>query len=245
MTKLDTQSWIEHDEQYKSTSNLEYSLKKNREYESVDMFGKNGYKEVIDQLKDIDTHIDIGSGTGWLMAKTSPYFKRVIGIEPSHKAVEISKKLNNQLLNLEYLNEEMISGIKSLNITKPVFLTTGIVLSHIKDFHIKELLKLLNTIPEKSVLYFYEPYGTNIQQNMWHVRSKEWWAKNLSSWNVVFKEVHDGGTKSGIYAIKLSDVAAKNDYTMSAYGKICWFCEGVFNKIKRVWRHILRLLKIK
>ena len=32
--------------------------------------------------------MDIGSGTGWLLGKTAPLFKKVIGVEPSEAATK-------------------------------------------------------------------------------------------------------------------------------------------------------------
>ena len=50
----------------------------------------------------------------------------------------------------------MVDGIKDININDSIFITTSVVLSHIKDYYVEEFLGLLNKLPNNSVLYFDE-----------------------------------------------------------------------------------------
>jgi SAM-dependent methyltransferase len=240
--KKDLQSYKEHDKDYQSVFDLENSKKRITEYENTNLFETLGFKDVSrDVSKYIDYHVDIGCGTGWLLLKTAPYFKKITGIDPSINAINIATEITKEFPHIEYQNKDMIDGIESLTVKEPVFITTAVVLSHIKDYYVKEFLKILNTLPKGSVLFFDEPYGTNIQQNMWHVRSKKWWADNLEEWDLTFKD-HSGLYTHGIYGVKVGKENRINLYTMSIKENILWFIEGIKNKIKRIIRGIKRIL---
>ena len=240
-TELDTQSQKLHDADYKTVFNLENSRKRIAEYDAINLFSANGFKPAVERSSPtINTHIDIGCGTGWLILKTSPYFKKVIGIDPSENGTKVARELTKGLPNVEFIVRDMIEGVTSLNLKEPVFITTAVVLSHIKDFHVAEFLKTLNSIPHGSALYFDEPYDTNIQQNMWHVRSREWWANNLQEWELSF-EAKPGIYPHGIYGKKVGKENRKNTYAMSLGEHVIWFFAGISNKIKRLGRGIRRL----
>lgn len=188
----DLKSFEAHDKDYGNYFDLEKSKKVANEYLQTKVFEQLGFKKMIDDLNGkIKIHIDIGSGTGWLVMATSPYFGKVIGIEPSQKAVDIAAQIlkENNLANVSFVVKDMIDGIISLDIQEPVFITTATVLSHIKDYYVKEFLEIVNKLPIGSTLFFDEPYEKNIQQNLWHIRSKEWWAKNLNNWDLNFRGV--------------------------------------------------------
>ena len=240
--KKDTQSYKEHDRDYKTVFNLENSIKRIKEYDEVDLFGKSGFAEAVEKAKkDVHTHIDIGCGTGWLLLKTAPHFERIIGIDPSEYAIISAKEITRDYPNVEYQNKDMIEGLEALNVKDPAFITTAVVFSHIKDYYVKEFLKILNTLPKGSVLFFNEPYGNNIQQNMWHVRSKKWWANNLEEWELDFKD-YPGLYTNGIFGKKVGKENRVHFYTMSFKEEILWFIEGIKNKIKRLIRGIKRIL---
>jgi len=68
----------------------------------------------------------------------------------------------------------MIEGMQLVSKEQPYLITTSAVLSHITDEHVIEFLNYLNLYsPVGSAIYFYEPFGKNIQTNLWHVRSKQ------------------------------------------------------------------------
>jgi len=240
--KKDTQSYHEHDKDYQTVFNLENSIKRIEEYDEMDIFTKNGFAEAVEGAKkNADVHIDIGCGTGWLLLKTSPYFKRVIGIDPSEHAILSAREITKEYPNVEYQNKDMLDGLETLKVTEPIFITTAVVLSHIKDYYVKEFLKILNTLPNGSVLFFNEPYGTNIQQNMWHVRNKKWWADNLEEWDLIFKD-HSGIYTHGIYGVKVGKENRTKIYIMSPREHVKWTIQGISTKIKRFFRGAKRVL---
>jgi hypothetical protein len=138
----------------------------------------------------------------------------------------------------------MIDGIVELNLSEPSFFTTSTVLSHIKDYYVKEFLKLMDNAPKNSVLYFFENYDKNIQQKLWHIRRKYWWAKNLSEWELIFFDLENNGYKSGIYGTKVEKRNVKNHYIPSFKENVIWFFDGVKNKILGIFRYLKKQLKI-
>lgn len=240
--RTDTQSYRLHDSDYKTVFNLENSKKRIEEYEEQNLFAKNGFRDAIKRLpQQINTHIDIGCGTGWLLLKTAPHFRRVIGIDPSENGTAIARELTKNLPNVEIITQDMLNGLSSLHLDAPVFITTAVVLSHIKDFYVKDFLKKLNALPYGSALFFNEPYGVNVQQNMWHVRSMQWWADNLYEWDLHF-EGRNGLYPNGIYGEKVGMNNRKKTYIMSTHDKVSWSINGISNKIKRIGRGIHRLI---
>ncbi len=236
MTDKDLKSFKTHDADYQTTFNLENSKKRIAEYDAIDVYTKNGFSQAVEKaLEFSNTHIDIGSGVGWLLLKTAQKFQRVIGIEPSESAIATARKITEKFSNIEYIQKDMIDGIQALSIDTPVFLTTGVVLSHIKDYYVRAFLHLLNSLPLNSVLYFHEPYGANIQQNLWHVRSKEWWANNLDQWDLEFMALA-GPYEYGIYGRKVGKANRLNKYEMTIGQKRHWIINGLVNKIRRIGR---------
>jgi len=240
MAKLDTQSWIAHDNEYKTISNLESSKQRIREYDEINQFSKNGFEKVVLDIQGkVKTHIDIGCGAGWLLIKTSPYFEKVIGIDPSETAIGIATEITKNIPNISFLTGDMVESIKSIHLNEPAFFTPGVVLSHIEDYHVKKLLQLLNNVPNGSVLYFDELHSENIQQNMWHVRSKKWWSNNLPEWDLDFM-VRDNDVHSGIYGKKVGVSKRTKHYKMTPIENIKWTANGLKNKTKRIVRAVKR-----
>ena len=127
----------------------------------------------------------------------------------------------------------MIEGMQLVSKDKPYLITTSAVLSHITDEHIIKFLNYLNQFsPAGSAIYFYEPFGKNIQTDLWHVRSKKWWVKNLQGWLVSFGSIKDSGYIKGIYAIKV-DGQKQNESNMyvgnaSKIEDLTWAISGYF-----------------
>lgn len=173
--KKDLKSFETHNSQYVGNNSLyETTLRIIEKYNQEDMFKKLGFELALKLLKTLpETQIDIGSGAGWLLQKTSPIFKKVIAVEPSETAIEVSKKINKEAINIDYRVTDMIDFIKNYEFNKSVFITTSTVLNHIKDYYVKDFLKEINNkLPEDSVIYFDERYDKNLQLPLWHIRSK-------------------------------------------------------------------------
>ncbi len=240
--KKDMQSYREHDADYKTVFNAENSKKVIANYDRQNIFSLNGFEDAVKVAsKSIHMHIDIGCGSGWLLLKTAPFFKRVIGIDPSENGIEVAKELTKDVSNIEFVAKDMTDGVMSLNIKEPAFITTAVVLSHIQDFHVKDFLSVLNTLPTNSILFFNEPYDANVQQNMWHVRSKQWWSEQLSEWDLKFKNL-PGKYPHGIFGKKVGNEHRINRYKMSPLEKIQWVAQGLSNKVQRVFRAAKRML---
>jgi SAM-dependent methyltransferase len=231
----DLDSYKKHNSEYETdTGGIEHNENIYKKYDQENQFKNLGFEDAIMRTENLPlTHIDIGSGVGWLLRKTSPYFKDVIGIEPSTQAIKTAEALNKNE-NVSFLNEDMVDGLQSINPTEPVFITTSVVLSHIKDFYVADFLKLVNALPAGSVLFFDERYDKNIQWNLWYIRSKDWWAKNLPEWNLNFMELENSDYKSGIYGIKTGENNTATKFKMNVAQKILWTIQGIYYKAKRI-----------
>ena len=238
--KKDLQSLNEHNDDYVNFHTLEYVKDILKKYDDDKTFELLGFQQAISKLNNIHTHIDVGCGSGWLLYKTSPVFNKVIGIEPSRAIIEINNQIvaEKNLANVEFMNMDMIDALKQLNPSNPVFITTAVVLSHIKDFYVSEFLKVANELPEGSALFFDERYDKNIHQNMWHIRSRNWWAKNLPDWQLEFFGLENSGYKSGIFGMKVKKVSKIDKFELSQKEKISWHANGLTNKKNRLLRFI-------
>jgi hypothetical protein len=245
--KKDLKSYIEHNKDYEGQFGIDSFREVKAKYEAENMFETAGFKKAIEKSGNKKLHIDIGSGGGWLLFKTSPLFERVIGIEPSKAAcdnvTELIKEYGTK--NVELINSDMTDAITKLHLQTPAFFTTAVVLSHIRDFYVKELLSLMDTdaVPMGSTFYFCERYDKNMQQKLWYIRRKYWWAKNLSEWQLEFFDVAGGGYKGGIFGRKVGKAQVTNAYIPTFMDNILWFIDGIRQKILRVGRFIKRLFK--
>lgn len=239
--KKDLQSYEQHNHDYKILE--EFYSKENiiERTERTNDFVRTGFKYALSITTNRPkTHIDIGSGVGWLVRKMAPHFENSIGIEPSHAAINAAKELTKDLHNVSFVEKDMIDAYKELNIIEPAFFTTGAVLSHIENYYVEEFLKLLNNAPTNSVLFFSENYDRNIDWAMWHIRSKEWWRKKLSNWQLTFLDIENGGYASGIYGIKLGSSNILKQHKRGFLWEIYWFIDKYKNIIERVIKKILR-----
>jgi len=146
--------------------------------------------------KKINQAIDIGSGTGWLVNYLVDEFnfKKVIGIEPSESAIDIAKKINPKNYETDKVSyhiglaEDQLSKVK-LDRNAPTLFTTSIVLSHLEDYSVINILKEMNKIASKdSVFIFNENFDNDFHQKLWHCRTREWWKTQLSEWKITFDE---------------------------------------------------------
>jgi len=243
--KKDLLSYKEHDAQIIATHDVEHLKGIIQRFKDNNTFETAGFKKAFTIPHEAKIHMDIGSGGGWLIVEASKIFDEVIGIEPSETAVKNVGKLIKELgiKNIKLINKDMVDGMNELKPTKPVFFTTSIVLSHIKDYYVEEFLKIVNDAPMGSALYFAENYDKNIQQRLWYIRRKYWWSKNLPEWQLEFFGIKDGNYVSGIYGKKVGKDNVKNKYIPTLKENISWIIDGIKQKILGVKRVVLRLIK--
>jgi len=165
--------------------------------------------EWLDKNTDIVSAVDIGCGTGWfinyLINKRN--FNKVIGIEPSQSAIDISKQIypdNNE--KITYLSGFAEDQLKLISLDKPTLFTTFIVLSHLNDEAVISILNEMDKIaPKSSVFIFNENFDNNFHQQLWHCRTREWWKQYLPNWSISFDErprPELGHYKQGLMGIK-------------------------------------------
>lgn len=134
--------------------------------------------------------VDIGSGDGWLSAKLSKFFKKVIAIETSKEAVKIARKRYKNYSNINWINGFAEDYISKIEFKEPVLFTSCHVLSHLTDNQVLKICKIMNSkkTPKNSILNFSELYtkDNSIRKYMDTSRSIKWWNKNLSSWQLDF-----------------------------------------------------------
>jgi len=248
--KLEQKSFLAHDEQYRTIANKAWLDNLYKENDKQSLLQKMGFEDVFKKYQNkIHVYIDLGCGGGYLLNRASPYFNKVIGIEPSKAALDSAKEINNDISNISYINEPMIEGMQLVSKDQPYLITTSAVLSHITDEHVIEFLSYLNqTSPTGSAIYFYEPFGKNIQTNLWHIRSKGWWSKNLQGWSVFFGVIKDSGYIKGIYATKVSEKNQNENNSRSGFfykiEDLAWAMSGYFYRLEfSLKRFITKLLR--
>ncbi len=245
--ELEQKSFYAHDEQYRTIANKEWLADLYRENDKQNLLNKMGFEDIFKKYQNkIETYIDLGCGGGYLLNRASSYFNQVIGIEPSKAALDSAAEINGGIKNISYINQPMIEGMQLAPKDKPYLITTSAVLSHITDEHVIEFLTYLNQIsPTGSALYFYEPFGKNIQTNLWHIRSKKWWVKNLKGWQVSFGYIQDSGYLKGIYATKVNEQRIDDGQIglVLTADDVVWAISGVFYKLQfSLKRFISKLL---
>lgn len=148
------------------------------------------HQDVLDANPSVrHTAVDIGSGTGFYSTELSTQFRQVISIEPSDAAVAIAETLYPQT---EYPNIRRIVGfaedvLPTLSFSQPVFFLTSAVLSHLRDDVVEAILVSVDRLAlPQSVLSFGECFGAEYHRPLWHVRTRRWWRRRLSSWELDF-----------------------------------------------------------
>ena len=139
---------------------------------------------------DLKICIDLGSGTGWVANLLSEKFSRVVAIEPSASAIEISKHYfrNGFASNIEWKHgfaEKVL--LEEDDLTGPIFVFTGVVLSHTPNSVATKILKFINeSLALGSEGLLIEAWGSPRSESLWHIRSKTWWQENLSNCELDF-----------------------------------------------------------
>lgn len=237
-------SYEEHNREYETVSGLSWCKQHYKDFEERQFFKNLGFEDVvIKESQTINHHVDIGSGAGWLLTNTSKYFSKVTGVEPSFKATEIAKILNQNQSNIEFVNLGMMEFVKQFKPVEPFFMTTSTVLSHIDNTTVREFLKELDLCPIGSKFYFGEPYGKNRNQYLWYVRNKSWWAESLPSWQLEFRDKKNDDYPFGIYGEYVGKDYVTNKYSMSKFDKLKWIISGIPSYFKYIVK--LSLMKIR
>lgn len=242
--KKDLQSYEQHDGEYSSEEDI---IRKAKEivddYAKKNIFKTLGFQLALTLTKELPkTHIDIGSGIGWLPHTTAKLFDHVVGIEPSQAAYTTAQEINKHYTNVRFLNKDMLDGLEELSVKEAVFLTTATVLNHIEDYYVKEFLAKVNMLPHGSVLFFDERYDKNLQWKLWHVRSKEWWIKNLPNWQLIFLNIDIGNYSSGIYGMCVGGEQVLKSPKKDLFSEIYWVLGRGYYVIERVIKKLYSLL---
>lgn len=199
---------IHNEGQYNKYLEIDYWIKHNERHQDDFVFNNKELKikDLLDKNINVNKlAIDIGSGAGWLSAKLSNYFETIISIEPSEKAVEICKEIYKNRTNINWnvgFAEDILNDFDFGN--DPVLFVTCSVFMHLDDSVVQNILKVINEkSPIGSILSFQELWGLELNQNMHHVRTKEWWSENLSNWNLDFHgPLVLSNTHKGIHGIR-------------------------------------------
>jgi SAM-dependent methyltransferase len=202
------QSFKKHNSECVIPGSLEREKAIYEKYEKENSFNsaEGRYHDFIEAHPEVRSlAVDIGSGCGWLSVKLGPYFKKVISLEPSAAEVEIAKKLcPPQLQNIEYRVGFAENELKKLELSDKTLFVAGCVLSHLPDKVVAEICRIISVkTPIGSLLVFAECYGKEHHEPMWHYRTKEWWQKNLTGWEINFLNNQIGkNAYKGFQAIK-------------------------------------------
>lgn len=145
----------------------------------------------LDNNKEIDTLIDIGSGSGWFVnyvALNYSDIKSIIAIEPSKAGVDISRKIYKNISKITYLVG--FSDIELKKIKNDIYLvTTFAVFQHLNRFYTKKVLKMLSKkLLKGSVLYLAEPIAKSRFDTfrLHYPRTKNFWNRYLVDFEVNF-----------------------------------------------------------
>lgn len=204
-------SFTHHNRQYEALGKLEDERTIGINNIKNDAINDTSFRvrDILTAHPEVDTAVDIGSGTGWSAAATSPLVDRVIAIEPSEAAVVIARELYpaSTYPNITWIIGFAETELHALTLTSPTLFFTGCVFSHLRDTEVKKICKVLGDVaPAGSVLSFAECWGDEAwHQLMWHVRTKEWWRTQLPGWELDFHGPQVPGERyhKGIWGVKV------------------------------------------
>lgn len=185
-------SYGQHHSEYARPDALARHLSTYRTYEEQDLFNhpENRFGELIGKHPEVrGVAVDIGAGAGWLSARLSRDFGKVIAIEPSAAAVNLAKQMYSDAKfgNIEWVQGMAQEMIRNLRLDSPSFFVTGCVLSHLPDNVAEQICSAINKVaPQGSILAFAECWGPESHEFMWHVRTQEWWRRALPGWKLDF-----------------------------------------------------------
>lgn len=205
-----TGSYKRHNSQYISKGKLEREKEAGFKNLEVDLINGSEMrvKDLLANNTQIKTAIDVGSGSGWSGAALAKLVPKVIAIEPSQAAVDISKQIYT---NKDYPEITWIQGfaediLPTLKLNTPTLFLTGCVLSHIRDKEVIKICKAINDVaPQGSVMSLAECFGDEPwHQLMWHVRTKTWWQEQFPGWELTFHgpQVPNTNYFKGIWGVK-------------------------------------------
>lgn len=210
-----TGSYKRHNRQYEDSDKFEKDYAAGLKNIQEDLINGNEMRvrDLLEQHPLVQKAVDVGSGTGWSSAALSRMVQNVIAIEPSCAAIEISKKAypSNSYPNILWINGLAEKVLPKLSLSVPSLFLTGCVLSHIRDKEVQKICSAITKVaPAGSVLSFAECWGdTEWHQLMWHVRTKEWWQKQLPGWELNFhgpvvpeKDSYKGQYHKGFWGVK-------------------------------------------
>lgn len=147
---------------------------------------ENRIQDLLDLNDDlIHTAIDIGCGSGWVAEQlTRCGFQRVVGIDPSRKAIEYCKTIYPDT-SVEWFCEYAELIFDRLNRGNPTFFNTCSVFMHMDNKYVEQILSFINQV-DKGILNFQELFGPDSNIPMQHCRSRDWWANKLCTWELDF-----------------------------------------------------------
>ena len=205
-------SFVKHNAQFELQGKLEIErsgvqkMLANRAYDSHE----NKISRLLALYSNRELCVDIGSGNGWYSSYISQFFDKVESIEPSEAGISIAKKLHpeERYPNISWNHGFAETILKHIPIDKtPTLFITGCVLSHLRDKEVISICKIVNQRAKVgSALSWSECWGKEFHKYMWHCRTKEWWRKHLSNWDLDF---HGGeienvpGRHKGFHGIKV------------------------------------------
>lgn len=212
-----TGSFKRHNSQYEEAGKLEKERDIGLRYLANNQINSSELKinDLISEYKDIKCAIDIGSGTGWSAAALSQMLEKVIAIEPSGAAIDMSKTLYpaENYPNIEWVTGFAEEVLNKQKLTSPTLFLTSCVLNHIRDQEVIKICEAMSQVaPKGSVLSFAENWGdASWHQLMWHVRTKDWWREQLPGWELDFhglevqeKDKYKGRYHIGFHGVKVS-----------------------------------------
>ena len=185
-------SYAVHDFDYRHYYNVENVRKGFKEHEATNLFNhpSNRLLDLCQRHAHIrDTAVDIGCGAGWISARLSRDFRRVIAIEPSEKAIALAKEIfpASAYPNIEWHVGFAEEQLGALSLQTPALFVTSVVLSHLLDDEVSKICRAMNAVaPHGSILSFSENWGTESHKYMWHVRTPDWWQAQLPGWELDF-----------------------------------------------------------
>ena len=205
-------SYLRHHAELSQADSLEKHRRIFQDYEDSDLFNhaEQRFAELIGSHPEVrGVAVDVGCGAGWLSARMSRDFERVIGIEPSSAGLNIARQLfpQSQYPNIEWIEGFAEQVLLSLKFDQPVLFVTGCVLSHLTDESAAQICAAIERIaPIGSLLGFSECWGRESHEFMWHVRTKDWWRNRLPGWELDFHgpQIQDiPGRHKGFHGLKV------------------------------------------
>ena len=185
-------SYLLHHQHLSEYGSLEKHRRIFREYEAKNLFN-NAQIRIADMIARYSqvrsVAVDIGCGGGWLSARLSQDFSRVVAIEPSSAGLAIARQLypRDRYPNIEWVEGFAEDELPKISLDAQALFVTATVLSHLPDDAVDRICGAIEQVAAVgSILSFAECWGPESHQFMWHVRTPEWWQEHLPSWELDF-----------------------------------------------------------